>query len=96
MLFRLNPETGESSILYKPGNNRTRIVGYQDGIIYLMESYKIYSQPIEDGGKRILLYELPEHTDYRFDWQGDHLLIFYNCFEHHELVTDLLIKQDGN
>ncbi|MDE7062582.1 MAG: hypothetical protein K2O73_04975, partial [Lachnospiraceae bacterium] len=96
VLFRLNPKTGENSILYKPENNRTRIIGYQDSIIYLMEKYKIYSQSVEDGEERILLYELPEHTDYRFDWQGGHLLIFYDDFERYELVTDLQIKQDGN
>lgn len=93
VLFRLNPKEGENSILYKPENNRTRIIGYQDGIIYLMEKYKIYGQPVEDEGERILLYELPEHTDCRFDWQEGHLLVFYDEFERYELVIDLQIKQ---
>ena len=96
VLFSLNPKTGENSILYKLENNLTRILGYQDGIIYLMTDYKIYSQPVKDDRKRKLLYELPEYVVYRFDWQEEHLLVFYDNPESHELVTDLQIKQDGN
>lgn len=74
VLFSLNPETGESRILYRVRNNRTRIIGYRDGVVYLMNNYKIYSQTI--GFKEnTLLLELPQDHDYIFDWQGDYLIV---------------------
>lgn len=96
ILFRLNPETGESSIIYKPKNRRTRIIGYKDGIIYLMKRYKVYSQPIGKREERSLLYELPESIGFKFDWQGDHLLIFNDDYVDHELITVLPSKSDEN
>lgn len=74
VLFRLNPETGESSILYKARNNRTRVIGYQDGVIYLLKNYRIYTQDIENG-KRELFLKLPKDSSYTFDWQGDYLIV---------------------
>ncbi len=96
ILFRLNPETGESSIIYRTKNRRTRIIGYKDGIIYLMKRYKIYSQPIGKREERSLLYELPESIGFKFDWQGDHLLIFNDDYVDHELITVLPSKSDEN
>ncbi len=74
VLFRLNPETGESSILYKARNNRTRVIGYQDGVIYLLKNFRIYTQDVENG-KRELFLKLPRDNSYTFDWQGDHLIV---------------------
>lgn len=81
VLFRLNPKTGENSILYRTKNNRTRIIGYQDGVIYLMNNYKIYTRTV--GSRRIEEFlELPRDTGYMFDWQGDYLIVIrkYNIF----------------
>ena len=74
VLFRLDPETGESSILYKARNNRTRVIGYQDGVLYLLKNFRIYTQDVENG-KRELFLKLPKDNSYTFDWQGDHLIV---------------------
>ncbi len=73
-LFRLNPRTGESSILYCPWNNFTRIIGYQDGVVYLMKNFKIYSRVMESKEENQIV-ELPKDTYYGFDWQGDYLIV---------------------
>lgn len=74
VLFRLDPETGENSILYRARNNRTRIIGYQDGVIYLMNNYRIYTKTVESGETKLFL-KLPRDTSYKFDWQGDYLIV---------------------
>ena len=74
VLFSLDPETGESSILYKARNNRTRIIGYQDGLIYLLYNYRIYTKET-DSGKIQLFLKLPRESGYMFDWQGDYLIV---------------------
>lgn len=74
VLFSLDPETGESSILYKARNNRTRIIGYQDGLIYLLHNYRIYTKEA-DSGKINLFLKLPRDSGYMFDWQGDYLVV---------------------
>lgn len=74
VLFRLNPQTGESSILYSPWNKSTRIIGYQDGAAYLLRNFKIYSRVIESEDEQ-LIAELPKDTYYKFDWQGDYLIV---------------------
>ena len=74
VLFRLNPQTGESSILYSPWNKSTRIIGYQDGVAYLLRDFKIYSRVIESEEEKPIA-ELPEDTYYKFDWQGDYLIV---------------------
>ena len=74
VLFRLNPNTGESSILHRTLNNRTRIIGYQDGVIYLLKNFKIYSRTVENKEEKMLV-ELPKDTYYEFDWQGDYLVV---------------------
>lgn len=81
VLFRLNLKTGENSILYRTENNRTRIIGYKDGVIYLMNNYKIYTRTVGSKGIEEFL-ELPRDTGYMFDWQGDYLIVMckYNIF----------------
>lgn len=78
VLFSLNPETGENSILYQTKNNRTRVIGYQNGVIYLMKNYRnhygIYTKT-EGSKKAELFLELPGDTGYKFDWQGDYLIV---------------------
>lgn len=76
VLFKLNPETGESCILYNTGNKRTRIIGYRDGTVYLLQNHKVYAQTI-DGGNKTLLLRLPNYRYYGFDWQGDYLIVQY-------------------
>lgn len=74
VLFHLDPKTGESGILYSPWNKNTRIVGYQDGVIYLLRNFKIYSRAVENEEEKQIT-ELPKDTYYKFDWQGDYLIV---------------------
>ena len=76
-LFSLNVDTGESQILYDTKNNQTRIVGYEDGILYLFQNdYKVYSQPLSDGEATELL-SIPKSNDVTFDWYGDYMFVIY-------------------
>lgn len=74
VLFKLDPKTGKNSILYSPWNNQTRIIGYQDGVIYLLKDFKIYSRVMENEEENQIV-ELPEDTYYEFDWQGDYIIV---------------------
>ena len=77
ILFNLNICTGESKIIYDTKDNMTRIIGYNDGIVYLFkDDYKIYSQPIS-GGKATEIASIPRADDVVFDWCGDYLIIRY-------------------
>ena len=77
VLFSLNVDTGESQILYDTKNNQTRIVGYEDGILYLFQNdYKVYSQPLSDGEATELL-SIPKSNDVTFDWYGDYMFVIY-------------------
>lgn len=60
--------------MYSARNNRTRIIGYRNGVIYLMKNYKIYAKTAERKGKEMLL-QLPQNRNYIFDWQGDYLIV---------------------
>ena len=77
MLFGLDLDTGESQILYDTKNNQTRIVGHEDGIVYLFKNdYKVYSQPLE-GGKATEILSIPRSNDVIFDWCEDYLFVRY-------------------
>lgn len=81
ILFCLDPETGESEILLETPDNRTRIIGYKNGIVYLMENYVIYSQVLGEEERKELSV-LPQNDYYIFDWQSGYLVVRYN-FEAH-------------
>lgn len=75
ILFKLNPEMGESSIIYETENNETRIIGYQDGKVYLLRNFKVYAQSIDDGEEE-KLFSLPTTREiYYFDWYQDYLIV---------------------
>lgn len=74
LLFEVDPETGQVRILYSQKENMPRIIGYKDGMVYLMENYKLYRGPI-DGGERVELFDLPEENTMYFEWYGDYLMI---------------------
>lgn len=76
ILFCLDIDTGESKILYDTGDNNTRIIGYDSGIIYLFkEDYKIYSHTLT--GEETELMSVPHSNDIVFDWSGDYLIVRY-------------------
>ena len=77
MLFELNIDTGESQILYDTKNNQTRIIGYEDGILYLFKNdYKVYKQPLS-GGEATEILSIPKSNDVIFDWCEDYLIVRY-------------------
>ena len=77
VLFSLNIDTGESQILYNTKNNQTRIVGYEDGILYLFKkNYKVYKQPLS-GGEVTEILSIPKSNDVVFDWCEDYLIVRY-------------------
>lgn len=74
LLFEGDPETGQVRILYCQKERMPRIIGYKDGMVYLMENYKLYRESI-DGGERVELFNLPEENSMHFKWYGDYLMI---------------------
>ena len=75
MFFELNIDTGESQILYDTKNNQTRIIGYEDGILYLFKNdYKVYKQPLS-GGEATEILSIPKSNDVIFDWCEDYLIV---------------------
>ncbi len=92
ILFQLNPQTRESSIIFDAEDNRTRIIGYQDSMIYLLRDYKIYRQAV-NSEKLEELIEIPRNDEYLFDWQGDYLIIRYDDYKHdYEVAATYKIK----
>lgn len=73
VLFSYDPLTETCEVLYQKKNNRTRIIGYQDGEVYLFRKNKIYRENL-DSGKKEELATIPESETYTFDWWKDYLL----------------------
>lgn len=59
VIFHLNPKTGESGILYSPWKKSTRIIGYQEDMIYLLRNFKIYRRAVESEEEKQIT-ELPD------------------------------------
>lgn len=74
ILFELDIETGESRILYDTKNNKTKILGYREGIVYLVKAGKVYRQQL-DGDERTKLFDLPSRSKYTVDWQAGYIII---------------------
>ena len=80
ILFELDIETGESRILYDTKNNRTKIIGYREGIVYVAKKGKVYSQYI-DGSEWTELFALPDGNKYYIEWQAGYLIIKLNRYD---------------
>lgn len=74
ILFELDIETGESRILYDTRNNKTKIIGYREGAMYLVKAGKVYSQQL-DGSERMALFNLPKDSKYSIDWQAGYMIV---------------------
>lgn len=85
MLFELNLETNASKIIYETDSAQTRIIGYKNGLVYLLEDDVIYMGWI-DRPEREKIYDLQEegwelydaegqHVNMDFHWRGDNLII---------------------
>lgn len=91
ILFRLNPETGESSILYETESNKTRIIGYQDGTVYLLRDFRVYARSVNDGEEE-KLFSLPGNREiYYFDWYQDYLIVT-DLYRKNEVIVAYKIK----
>lgn len=81
LLFEIDLETDTSRIIYSTKNNRTRIIGYKEGTVYLLRDGTIYREEMEGAGSEELMdlqeegWELYEQDIY-FDWHGDNLIIW--------------------
>ena len=77
VLFRLNPKTGESSILYDSQQQSEAIIGYDGELVYLVHNRKVYSWSPEDQKPKKLFKLLDRDAEqYVFDWQGDYLIVY--------------------
>ena len=73
----MDPITNESEIIFDTENNFTRILGYQNGTVYLLDTQTgIITSNSLDGEVIDELFQLPS-LDYSYDfiWQGGYLLI---------------------
>ena len=73
----MDPITNESEIIFDTENNFTRILGYQNGTVYLLDTQTgIITSNSLDGEVIEELFQLPSlNYSYDFVWQGDYLLI---------------------
>lgn len=85
ILFEINLETNTSRIIYETDKAQTRIIGYKNGVVYLLEDDVIYRGWI-DRPEREEIYDLleqgwklytaeGEHICVGFRWQGDNLIL---------------------
>lgn len=85
ILFELNLETKASKIIFETESAQTRIIGYKNSLVYLLENDVIYRGWI-DKQEREKIYNLQEegwelydadgqHINMGFYWQGDNLIV---------------------
>ena len=86
VLFKLNPYTGENEIFYETKDNSSRIVGYNEGAIYLYENNSIYEY-YPDNGKKDLLKEISPFSELTFSWNEDGLSISNEKENYHEFIS---------
>lgn len=77
LLVSINFKTGDSEILFNTQNNKTRIIGYSNGNIYLLKDGKIKCQNLSDNSEKEI-YTLTYDGDKQlsFSWVGSRLIIF--------------------
>ena len=85
LLFELDPTTGESDIFYETEGNYQRIVGYDEGTVYLYENNRIYELDLSNN-KKSLLQEIEPYEELEFDWTEEGLTINNNKEDYHELI----------
>lgn len=82
LLFEIDLETNTSKILYSTENNQTRIVGYQDGMVYLFENGAVYKEQLTGNDREMLLdlkakgWNIFDSAEIYFNWWGNHLVIW--------------------
>ncbi len=77
LLVSINYKTGDSVILFNTKNNKTRIIGYSNGNIYLLKDSKIIRQNLSDNSeKEIYTLTYDGNKQLSFSWVGNRLIIF--------------------
>lgn len=85
VLFEIDMKNNSSRIIYDTKNSRTRIIGYQEGMIYLLKDDIIYEEDLEKESRKKLLdlqqdgfydFEISSLREFNFYWQGDNLIIW--------------------
>lgn len=102
LLVEIDLETDMSRILYDTRNNRTRILGYREGNLYLLEDHIVYRKVLEteelvqmyDLKEDGFNWEMPPDVDYSVNkdiyvrWHGEHMVIWtYNDEDTENPVT---------
>ena len=85
LLFELDPITNKSQIIYQTESKYQRIVGYDEGKVYLYEYNCIYEVDIETN-KMELLKEIEPYEELEFNWTEEGLTIDNVDDGYHELV----------
>lgn len=85
VLFEIDMENGSSRIIYDTKNSKTKIIGYQEGTVYLLKDDVIYEEDIE-GKKCEKVFDLREEDfcdvetqylrEFHFYWKGNNLIIW--------------------
>lgn len=102
LLVEIDLEPDMSRILYDTRNNKTRILGYREGNVYLLKDHIVYKNVLITG-ERVQMYDLREDgfnwaippdaeygvtRDIYVRWHGEHLVIWtYSDEDAENLVT---------
>lgn len=76
ILVEIDIEEGTDRIIYNTGDNKTRIIGYRGGELYLIEDDIIYRQGLEDGDRE-KVFELRDGSVALYDSGGSHTSIYF-------------------
>lgn len=85
LLFSLDPITGESNIFYETKGKYQRIVGYDEGLVYLYQNNRIYEVDLSNN-KTTFLQEIKPYEELEFNWTEEGLAIDNNEDDYHELI----------
>ena len=75
-LFEFDINTYESKILYEIEGNKTQIIGYKEGQIYLYRKGKIIKRSLDGYGEKVICSVRKNKHQLSFNWLNDTLVIF--------------------
>lgn len=77
MLFTLNIQTNECSVVYETKNGVERIVGFDGESVYLIEANSVVKYNPESKEKeKIYDIETEEDSDLKVNWSGRKMILF--------------------
>lgn len=80
LLVEIDLETDTSRMLYDTQNNRTRIVGYREGNVYLLKDHIVYKNVLKTGEQREM-YDLGQESMLWYEEDGEHKDVLLNGME---------------